>query len=143
MGNVDRTLCDQQKNMLDAALSEKELQQAVYDLKDEKSPGIDGFTAEFYKTVWCLIKNRYTVFINCANQTSFSNTKNTSVNTILYKEKGDMDDLKNYRPISLIDVDLKILTKALTNRLKKVLHSIIHFAQTAVEHTIHLLRDFI
>ena len=35
--------------MLDANLSEKELQQAVYDLKEEKSSGIDGFTAEFYK----------------------------------------------------------------------------------------------
>ena len=49
LGNVDHTLTDQQKCMLDAVLSEKELQQAVYDLKDEKSPGIDGFTAEFYK----------------------------------------------------------------------------------------------
>ena len=49
LGNVDHTLTDQQKCMLDAVLSEKELQQAVYDLKDEKSPGIDGFTAEFIK----------------------------------------------------------------------------------------------
>ena len=35
--------------MLDANLSEKELQ-AVLDLKDEKSPGIDGFTAKFIKS---------------------------------------------------------------------------------------------
>ena len=121
LGNVDHTLTDQEKCMLDAELSEKELQQAVYDLKDEKSPGIDGFTAEFKKKFWSLIKDRYTAFINGANQTSFSAFKNTSVTALLYKEKGDMDDLKNYRPISLINVDLKILTKTLTNRLKKVL----------------------
>ena len=148
LGNVDHTLTDQQKCMLDAVLSEKELQQAVYDLKDEKSPGIDGFTAEFYKKFWSLIKDRYTAFINGANQTSFSAFKNTSVTALLYKEKGDTDDLKNYRPISLINVDLKILTKALTNRLKKVLPSLIHFTQTAVDgrkidNTIHMLRDFI
>ena len=148
LGNVDHTLTDQQKCMLDAVLSEKELQRAVYDLKDEKSPGIDGFTAEFYKHFWSLIKDRYTAFINGANQTSFSAFKNTSVTALLYKEKGDTDDLKNYRPISLINVDLKILTKALTNRLKKVLHSLIHFTQTAVDgrkidNTIHMLRDFI
>ena len=148
LGNVDHTLTDQEKCMLDADLSEKELQQAVYDLKDEKSPGIDGFTAEFCKKFWSLIKDRYTAFINGANQISLSAFKNTSVTAILYKEKGDTDDLKNYRPISLINVDLKIVTKALTNRLKKVLPSLIHFTQTAVDgrkidNTIHMLRDSI
>ena len=71
--------------------------------------------------------------------------KNTSVTSLLYKEK---EDLKNYRPISLINVDLKILTKALTNRLRQVLPSLIHFTQTAVDgrkidNTIHMLRDLI
>ena len=56
--------------------------------------------------------------------------------------------MKNYRSISLINVDLKILTKALTNRLKKVLPSIIHFTQTVVDirridNTVHMLRDFV
>ena len=77
-----------------------------------------------------------------------SDFKNTSVIAILYKEKGGTDDLKNYRPISHINVDLKILTKALTNRLKKVVPSIIHFTQTAVDgrkidNTIHISRDLI
>ena len=49
LGNVDRTLTSQQRCMLDANLTQKELRQAVYSLNDEKSPGIDGFKAEFYK----------------------------------------------------------------------------------------------
>ena len=129
--------------MLHAPLSAKELQQTVYDLNENKGPGI-----EFYKRFWSLIKDCYTDFINCADQTSFSTFKNTSVTTLLYKEKGDTDDLKNYRPISLINVDLKILTKAFTNRLNNVLPSIIHFTQTAVDgrridNTVHMLRDFV
>ena len=72
LGNVDRTLTAHQQAMLDAPLSAKELQQAVYDLNENKSPGIDGFMAEFYKKFWSLIKDRYTDFINCADQTSFS-----------------------------------------------------------------------
>ena len=79
---------------------------------------IDGFTAEFYKKCWNLFSVHYTAFVNDAKQASFSHAKNTSVTTLLYKEKGDTEDLKNYRPISLIHVDLKILTNALTNRLR-------------------------
>ena len=110
-----------------------ELRQAVYGLNDEKSPGIDGFTAEFYKKFWNILSAHYTAFVNGAKQTSFIHAKNTSVTSLLYKEKGDTEDLKNYRPISLINVDLKILTKALTNRLRQVLPSLIHFTQTAVD----------
>ena len=102
--NVDHKLTDQQKCMLDAELTQKEIQQAVYELNDAKSPGIDGFTAEFYKKIWPILQN-------CANRTSFNHSKNTSVTSILYKEKGDTDDLKNYRPISLINVISKSLPK--------------------------------
>ena len=61
--------------------------------------------------------------------------------------KGDTDDLKNYRSISLINVDLKILTKALTNRLEGATFSHPLYANGSGwpgdRHTVHLLRDFI
>ena len=74
--------------------------------------------------------------------------KNTSVTSLLYQEKGDTEDLKNYRPISVINADLNILTKALTNRLRQVLPLLIHFTPTAVDgrkidNTRHMLRDLI
>ena len=49
LGNVDRALTVHQQAMLDAPSSAKEHQQTVYDLNENKSPGLDGFTAEFYK----------------------------------------------------------------------------------------------
>ena len=56
--------------------------------------------------------------------------------------------LTYYRPISLINVDVKIITKVLAERLKLVLHTILHATQTAVygrriDHNIHLVRDLI
>ena len=134
--------------MLDAELTQKEIKQAVYELNDAKSPGIDGFTAEFYKIFWPILQDRYVAFINCANRTSFSHSKTPLLPPSCTRKKGIPMTSKNYRPISLITVDLKILTKALTNRLKKVLHSVIHYTQTAVDgrkidNTVHMLRDLI
>ena len=146
--NIDKKVSEAHKVMLDADLTAKELETAVYQQQDEKSPGIDGISAEFYKKFWPILHTQYLTFLNHARQTCFPANKNTAVTALLYKEKGEINDLKNYRPISLINVDIKILTKALANRLKAVLPTVIHHTQTAVDgrridHTIHLLRDLI
>ena len=47
---------------------------------------------------------------------------------MLYK-KGSREDIKNWRPISLLNVDYKILSKVLAERLKSVLPDIIHYDQ--------------
>ena len=48
-------------------------------------------------------------------------------------KKGDKTLLENWRPISLLNTDYKILTKALTNRLKGVIISLVEPDQTGFE----------
>ena len=68
---------------------------------------------------------------------------------LIYKKRGDIKNLKNWRPISLLNVDYKIISKVLTPRLAKVLESIVNPDQTypvpgrRVFSNITLLRDII
>lgn len=48
---------------------------------------------------------------------------------LLFKNKGDRDDLDSYRPIMLLNIDYKILTSVLTSSLKEVLPSILVSSQ--------------
>ena len=61
--------------MRDAALTEKELQAAVSELNADKSPGIDGVTAEFYQQIWYLIHKQYFDYIKEVRRTSFPQAK--------------------------------------------------------------------
>ena len=53
--------------------------------------------------------------------------------TLLYK-KGEREDISNRRPISLLNVDYKIITKLLAERLKPLLPKIIHSDQKGYEY---------
>ena len=146
--NVKNKFTSSQRELLDAPICQEELEKAVMSLSDDKSPGLTGLPAEFYKKFWPLLKDRYLLFINHAFSSGFPVSLNTSVTTIIYKNKGEMSNIANYRPISLIATDIKILSKTLTNRLKPLMPAVIHKSQTSVfkrqiDHTIHLLRDLI
>ena len=95
-------------------------------MKNNKSPGSDGLTTEFYKIFWNDIKTYLTNSLNF----SFVNGELTdlqkqSIITILPKTDKDTLFLENWRPISLLNVDYKISSKSIANRIKKVISSII------------------
>ncbi len=66
----------------------------------------------------------HAVFLKCEKSKILPLSCRKAVITLLPK-KGDLGFLKNCRPISLLGIDYKILSKTLTNRLKKVMASII------------------
>ena len=94
-----------------------------------KSPGQDWLIVEFYKMYWPDIKNDFYDVISAGledNQLAYS--QYLAVIALLYK-KGNRLDIKNWRPISLLNVDFKIASKSLAERLKTILPDIIHTDQ--------------
>lgn len=148
LNNVTKKLTPGEKNSMDREITLEELEKAVMKLQRGKSPGPDGIPVDFYQRFWSHIHPLYKDYINAIKTTTFPAQKNISITTLIYKDKGEKVLLKNYRPIALMNVDVKILTKLLSMRLKLVLPAIIHESQTAVygRHigdNINLVRDII
>ena len=49
--------------------------------------------------------------------------------TLIPKDSGPQNNMKNYRPISLLNIEYKMITKALTNKVAPYLETLIHTDQ--------------
>ena len=127
---LDSKLTDEQKTLCDGLLTIDECTDAIFSMKTNKSPGLDGLTVEWYRKFWEKLKYILVKVLNNGYEIGqLSHSQRTSVLSLLYK-KGDPTSLNNYRPISLLNVDLKLVSFVLAQRLKKVLPTIINNDQT-------------
>lgn len=109
----------------------EELRNVVFDLKKNKSPGPDGMPGEFYIHFWDLIKHDLLDLINDFQRNSVNIDRlNFGVITLIPKTK-DASQIQKFRPICLLNVSFKIITKVLMNRLNGTMAYIISKQQTA------------
>lgn len=91
-----------QKDNIGDFITESEVDFALGKLNDNKSPGHDGLTAEFYKAFRYSLKS---ILANLYNNIYLNNALPDSMKigiiTLIYKNKGSNTDLTNWRPISL------------------------------------------
>lgn len=127
---IDSSLSREDSLCCDAPITEKEILHAINSLNDNKSPGQDGITAEFYKQFKNLLSKILLRIFSVMEQTRCTpRTFAQGIITIIHKNKGDKDNLENYRPISLLNTDYKIYSKILANRLKLVIGTIVSSSQ--------------
>ena len=127
---IERKLSDFEREMCEGPLTEEECLAALRSSANNKSPGLDGFPKEFYLTYWDIIGTDFLEMANsCLQEGKLPQSLRRAIITVIFK-KEDPEELKNWRPISLLTADYKIIAKVLANRLKNVMGSLIHPDQT-------------
>ena len=116
--------------MCEGELTPAKITHAMQNLSSGKTPGSDGLLQEFYVKFGDLLGPILVkIYRSSFENNHLSNSMQGSVTRLLFK-KDDKKDLRNWQPISLLNVDYKISSKALTARLLKVLPSLTHGDQT-------------
>uniref|UniRef100_A0A3B3HMN0 Reverse transcriptase domain-containing protein n=1 Tax=Oryzias latipes TaxID=8090 RepID=A0A3B3HMN0_ORYLA len=123
-------VAEEMNSQLDRPLQLPELSAALQSMKGRKAPGIDGLTVEFYKAFWdILAPDILEVFNDCLLSGALPTSCRRAVVALLPK-KGNLQEIKNWRPVSLLCVDYKILSRTFSNRLRDAMEQIIHRDQT-------------
>jgi len=128
--NIPR-LTDEQTFSCEGQITEEECVKALQSFQCNKAPGNDGIPVEFYNKFWAIVSEPFINCVNeCFNKGEMSHSQKQAVITLIEKKGKDRSLLENWRPISLVNVDAKIISKVLATRIKNVLPSIVHHNQT-------------
>ena len=105
---------------------------SLHSMKKGKTPGSNGFTVDFFRCFWDplgILLHR--AFNYCYSNDTTIPTHRESIITLIPKIGKSSHALQGWRPISLLNVDYKIISTAIANRFKKVINKIISPTQSA------------
>ena len=111
----------------EGSLTLEECFKSLRSFQSNKSPGNDGLTVEFYEAFWESLGELLVDSLNCSfDKGELSSSQKQAIIALIEKKDKDKRKSFNWRPISLINVDVKIGSKAIALRLHTVLPKIIH-----------------
>ena len=127
-----KKISDDDRELLCRLITDKEIGEALLSLPNNKAPGSDGFTSDFYKFFWPDIKDFVCASIKHAIATgSLSIEQKRGIINIIPKPDKDLRHIGNWRPLSLLNTDYKIFSKVLAKRLQLIIPKLINSDQTA------------
>ena len=127
LNNYDKKISDDWPNKLNETFTEKEIYNSLKDISKDRAPGKDGLPMEFYRTFSYLIKHDFTNPVNYIffEKKEIAKTMKTAIISLIPNTTPEETNIAKWRPISLLCVDYKIITKTITNRLLPTLNEII------------------
>ena len=124
-------LTNERAKLLEGPITVTEIDKAISSLQPDKSPGADGFCAQFYIKMKSKINKLLQRVFNKSFEDGELPKSMYLAHIIVIPKKGKDPELcASYRPISLLGVDGKILSKIVANRLEGVVTDIVNADQT-------------
>jgi len=142
LGNVNENptvqsakLTEAEKTILERDLSLRELDTALRGSKTKSAPGIDGIGYDFIRKFWQFLRLPILNYANyCYDNGRLTDSFRTAKIRLIPK-KGDLANLKNWRPISLLSCFYKLLSRAIANRLRRYMDKLTPFGQKGFSET--------
>ena len=130
LSHVSSVLPSALSNSCEGLLSQEECLLALKGMARGKAPGCDGLPMEFYLKFWPVLGSDLVEVLNSAYVSDrLSSSQRRGIISLSFK-KGDRLDPKNWRPITLLNVDYKIASRSIAARLLKVIHLVVEKDQT-------------
>ena len=128
-------ITQEQNKALIADITEIDVNTAIARLKPHKSPGSDGFTAEWNKSFKeQLVPKLCQIYNRALKKGEIPPSWKQAIISVIPKEGKDSLDCKQFRPISVLNLDYKIYMSILARRIERLLPSLIHLDQTGFIH---------
>jgi hypothetical protein len=126
-----RRVSSEDNDMLLQPFLEQEIEDTIKDLKSNTAPGPDGFSVAFYKCFLDKVKPLIKEMMDDLAEGRLDLSRINYGVIVLLPKILDANSIKQYRPICLINVVFKILTKLKTRRLSSIASKYIAINQTA------------
>ena len=149
LSSLSSSLPPDQAASCEGPLSVAECFVALKGMARGKAPGLDGLPVEFYLHFWEVLgEDLVEVFNYCFDRGFLTKSQRRGVISLSFK-RGDRLDPKNWRPITLLNVDYKIMSRTIAGRLLNVIHLVVNESQTCgvpgrfIGDNVALLRDVV
>ena len=125
-----RPLLSNQTESMSGPVTKQECLAALLKMSNDKSPGLGGFSVEFYKCFW----NDFNDLLLQSYQFSYdadvlADTQREDIIILIPKRNKDPLLPSSYRPITLLNIDYKIIASVINSRIKCYLNELIRPSQ--------------
>jgi hypothetical protein len=147
LDSIVRSVPEIDRAILNAPVVAADLANAIRHMRATSAPGMDGLTAGFYQVAPDVFGECLSIVFSYQLRRGVLLPSQRKSAVVLLHKKGSRAQPGNYRPIALIPVDVKVLSKALTYRLQQVILDLIHPDQKgfvkgrSIHHHVRFLAD--